>query len=150
MEFLKFVQRFTVLGIIQNNKSWEELIAYFPWYDTDSIEKYSSKNSSILAYAFVAAVTFLPSCCLATIGGYRHADWWVGFMKYVIEMGSCPMIYIPSVIKILVNKGRQTRRWRDDHLSLLLFFQNKESRLKINIIFLYTEETQCLSVNWRI
>jgi hypothetical protein len=54
---------------LENKKFWEELIAYFPWYDTDHIEN-ESNNSSIVAYVFVTAVTFLPSRCLATIGGY--------------------------------------------------------------------------------
>jgi hypothetical protein len=53
-----------------NKKFWEELIAY-------RIENEAFNNSSILASEFVAAVTFLPSRCLATIGGftYRHIDW---------------------------------------------------------------------------
>jgi hypothetical protein len=41
-----------------NKKFWEEPIAYFPWYD-------ESNNSST-----VAAVTFLPIRCLATIRGF--------------------------------------------------------------------------------
>jgi hypothetical protein len=48
----------------------EELIAYFPINDTDHVENDASNNSSIVAYVFVAAVTFPPSRCLATIGGY--------------------------------------------------------------------------------
>jgi hypothetical protein len=31
---------------------------------------------------------------------YRHTDWWEGFMKYAVEMGSGAMIYVPSFIKI--------------------------------------------------
>jgi hypothetical protein len=59
-----------------NKKFSEELIAYFPWYDTDRIENDVSNNSSIVACVFVIAVTFLPGRCLATIGGYiyRHTD----------------------------------------------------------------------------
>jgi hypothetical protein len=53
-----------------NKKFWEELIAYFPWYDTGHIENDASNNSSIVGCAFVTAVTFLPSSCLATIGGF--------------------------------------------------------------------------------
>jgi hypothetical protein len=30
---------------------------------------------------------------------YRHTDWWKGFMKYAVEMGSGVMIYIPIFIK---------------------------------------------------
>jgi hypothetical protein len=54
---------------IKNNKKfWEELTAYFPWYDTGHIENDASNNSSIVPCVFVTAVTFLPSRCLATIG----------------------------------------------------------------------------------
>jgi hypothetical protein len=65
-----------------NKKFWEELIAYFPWYDTGHIKNEESNNSSIVACVFVTAVTLLqsrclamireilPSLCLATIGGY--------------------------------------------------------------------------------
>jgi hypothetical protein len=87
---------------IFNKKFCEEPISYFPWYGTGHIGNDASKNSSIVACVFVAAVTFLPSRCLATIGGfllsrclammagylqtrclvtirgytYRHTDWW--------------------------------------------------------------------------
>jgi hypothetical protein len=54
----------------KNKKFWDELIAYFPWYDTDRIENDVSNNSSIVACVFVAAATFLPSRCLATTGGF--------------------------------------------------------------------------------
>jgi hypothetical protein len=53
-----------------NKKFWEELIAYFPWYDTDCTENEGTNNSSIVACVVVTAVTFLPSGCLATIGGF--------------------------------------------------------------------------------
>jgi hypothetical protein len=59
-------------------------------------------------------------------------------MKYAVEMGSGVMIYRPTFIKI--DLGIQKLRWgagdsqahrqRGDLTSLLLFFQNKESRLK--------------------
>jgi hypothetical protein len=35
--------------ITYDKKFWEELIAYFPWYDTDRIENDVSNNSSIVA-----------------------------------------------------------------------------------------------------
>jgi hypothetical protein len=55
-------------------------------------------------------------------------------MKYAVEMGSGAMIYIPSFIKI--GSGIQKligriHRKHGDLISLLLFLQNKESRLKI-------------------
>jgi hypothetical protein len=52
------------------NKFWEELIAYFPWYDTGHIENEASNNSSIVACVFVTAVRFLPNRCLAMIGRF--------------------------------------------------------------------------------
>jgi hypothetical protein len=58
------------LNLLKNNKNfWEELIAYFPWYDTGHVENDASNNSSIVAYVFVNAGTFLPSRCLQTTGG---------------------------------------------------------------------------------
>jgi hypothetical protein len=59
------------------------------------------QKSSIVACVFVAARTCLPSRCLAMIRGYiyRHTDWWEGFMKYAVEMGSGAMIYIPSFVR---------------------------------------------------
>jgi hypothetical protein len=51
-------------------KFWEELIAYFPWYDTGHIENDAFNNSSIVACVFVIAVMFLPSRFLATIGDF--------------------------------------------------------------------------------
>jgi hypothetical protein len=36
-----------------NKTFWEELIAYFPWYDTGHIENDASNNSSIVACIFV-------------------------------------------------------------------------------------------------
>jgi hypothetical protein len=51
-------------------KFWQELIAYFPSYDTGHIENDASNKSSIVACVFVAAVTFLLNRCLATIGGF--------------------------------------------------------------------------------
>jgi hypothetical protein len=59
-------------------------------------------------------------------------------VKYAIEMGSGVMIYIPSFIKIgsgirklMGGGGTQIHIQHGDLIILLLFFQNKESRLKI-------------------
>jgi hypothetical protein len=53
-------------------------------------------------------------------------------MKYAVETGSGAMIYIPSFIKI--NSGIQKliddihrHRQHEDPISILQFFQNKES-----------------------
>jgi hypothetical protein len=55
-------------GNNDNNKFWEELIAYFLWYDMDRIENHASNNYSIVACVIDATVRFLPSRCVATIG----------------------------------------------------------------------------------
>jgi hypothetical protein len=120
-----------------NKKFWEELIAYFPWYDTGHIENDASNNSSVVACVFVTGVMFLLSRCLATIGGYtyRHTDWWEGIFNEAVEMGS---VYVPSFIKI--GSGIQkfiedtqththTATWSHEPT---LFFQNKENSNKIN------------------
>jgi hypothetical protein len=58
-------------------------------------------------------------------------------MKYAVEMGSGTMVYIPSFIKSrsgiqkLIRGDTQTHRQQGDLISLLLFLQNKESRLKM-------------------
>jgi hypothetical protein len=60
-------------------------------------------------------------------------------MKYAVEMSSGVMIYIPSFIKIgsviqnLMWGDTQKYRQHGDHISLLSFFRNKESGLKMNI-----------------
>jgi hypothetical protein len=54
-------------------------------------------------------------------------------LKYAVEMGSGAVIYIPSFIKICIaiqNLDGGIHR-HDDRISLLLFFQNKESGLKM-------------------
>jgi hypothetical protein len=67
------------------------------WYD---IENNASNNYSLFL-VFVAAGMCLLSHCLATVEGIHiQTDWWERFMKYVVEMGSVAMIYIPSFIKI--------------------------------------------------
>jgi hypothetical protein len=76
-------------------------------------ENHASSSSSIVACVFVAAVRFLmsrfpatigrllPSRCLTTIGGYtyKRTNWWEGFMKYTVLMGTGAIIYTQSFIK---------------------------------------------------
>jgi hypothetical protein len=66
-------------------------------------------------------------------------------MKYADEMGSGAMIHIPNFIKsgsgvrkLMEGGDTQTHRQDGDRISLLSFFQNKESRLKIQF-----ERLQC-------
>jgi hypothetical protein len=59
-------------------------------------------------------------------------------MKYAFEMGSGAMIYIPSFIKISSGIRKligEIHRQHGDLISILLFFQNKESMLKIQYMF---------------
>jgi hypothetical protein len=59
----------------------------------DSIESNASKNSSIVAYVFVAAVMFLQSRCLATIENIHTNTQIDGrFVKYTAEMVSIAVI----------------------------------------------------------
>jgi hypothetical protein len=66
------------------------------------MENDASNNYTIVGFVLVADVTFLSSRYLATIGGYTgtHTDWWEGFMKNVVEMGSGAMMCIKSFIII--------------------------------------------------
>jgi hypothetical protein len=57
-------------------------------------------------------------------------------MKYIVEMGSVAIMYIPSFIK--TGSGIQKliagiHKQHSDLISLLLFFQNIESKLKIKV-----------------
>jgi hypothetical protein len=62
-----------------------------------------------------------------------------GIYGVAVEIDSGAMIYIPSFIKIgsgirkLFGWDTQTHRQHGDRISLLLFFRNKESRLKTQI-----------------
>jgi hypothetical protein len=51
-------------------------------------------------------------------------------MKYAVEMGSSAMIYISSFIKICSGIQNLTQREHGDLISLVLLFQNKESKVK--------------------
>jgi hypothetical protein len=91
IEFQKFMETISV-----NKKFREERIPYFPLIWISCIENDTTDNSSIVACVLITTLTFLPSCCLVMIGGYRYADRWEGFMKYTAELSSCTMTYIPS------------------------------------------------------
>jgi hypothetical protein len=110
-----------------NRKPWEELTAYFPWYDTGHIEKDASNNSSIVACVFVTAVTFIPSRCLATIGGLSPSR------CLATIRGFLPSRFLATIEGINRHTHMHTATWSHKPI---LFFQNKESRLKI-IWFMY-------------
>jgi hypothetical protein len=115
------------------------------WYDTDRIENDASNNSSLFL-VFVAAGTCIPSRCLTTIREYknRHTDWWEGFIKYSVEMGSNAMIYIPS--SIIIGWSIQKLKGGDSHADThtgskpTFNFQNKEKSPKRNV---YEERSVC-------
>jgi hypothetical protein len=48
-----------------NMRFWEKLIAYFPRYDTNSMENDAFNTYFMAACVLLAAVTFSPSGCLA-------------------------------------------------------------------------------------
>jgi hypothetical protein len=118
-----------------SKKFWEELIAYFPWYDTDHIQNNSS-NKSYIVCVFVATVIFLPSRCLAMVGD-THTDTktdgrdlcsrplrWVQVPSF-IKMGSA----IRNSIDVM-----HTHRQRKDRISLF-YFLNTENRPKRQLWF---------------
>jgi hypothetical protein len=128
----------TVVASGASKKFWEERIAYFPWYDTERIENDTSHNSSIVPCIRCRGDDFteqLPSNRMKDT--HTNTDWRKGFMKYVVEMGSGAIIYISSFIKI----GLDIRSWWGGHTQTALWphtptfiYQNKESRLKVDII----------------
>jgi hypothetical protein len=130
-----------------NKKLREERIPYFPLIWNGRIENDTTDNSSTVARVLITTVTFLPSCCLVMIGGYRYADQWEGFMKYTVEMGTGTMTYIPSFTKIhsgiqkLMGGGTQRHQTAScSHKPNLIFFsQNKESKL-IKLCIWYLQE----------
>jgi hypothetical protein len=117
-----------------NKKFYEELIAYFPWYDTGHNENGESNNSSIVACVFVTSLTFPPSRCLATIGGFlsRRCLATIG--------GFLPSRLLATIRGLLPSRCLATtggeyadthaHRQQRDLISIPYFFQNKDSRLK--------------------
>jgi hypothetical protein len=71
-------------------------------YDADHIQNDASNKHSIVVFIRCHGNVFTePMPCNDTRGyTYGHEDWWQGFMKYAVEMGSVAMIYIPSSMKI--------------------------------------------------
>jgi hypothetical protein len=59
-------------------------------------------------------------------------------MKYAVEMGSGVMMYIPSIINkcsLIQNLIGGIHRQHCDGINVLLFFQNKESRVDVGFEF---------------
>jgi hypothetical protein len=84
----------------------------------DRTENDVSSNFYIVACVLVAAITFLPRRCLATLT-YIYTDWREPFTKYAVQMGSGAMIHIPSFIQIgsgfpkLIGRDTQIHRQED-------------------------------------
>jgi hypothetical protein len=114
----------------QNKKLWEELIACFPWYDTGHVENDASNSSYIVACIFVTAVTFLLSRCLATIGEFLPNR------CLATIRGLLPSRCLATIRGLLPSRCQapigdtHTHRQQRDLISLFLFFQNNESKLK--------------------
>jgi hypothetical protein len=70
-------------------------------------------------YVFVTVVTFLPSRCLATIGGFLPSHC-LATIRAIL----------PSRCLATIGGDTHTHRQQRNLISFLLFFQNKESRLK--------------------
>jgi hypothetical protein len=148
---------------ILNKKFWKELTTYFPWYDTGHIENDAFNNSSTVACVFITVVRFLPSRCLATIGGFLPSHCLAkirGFLpsRCLATTGrSLPSHclatirgFLPSCCLAMIgghlpshclatiggiHRHTHTHTKQCDLISLLLFFQNKESRLKITLAY---------------
>jgi hypothetical protein len=88
---------------------------YFLSYDTGDSENNASNNSFIVSCVFVTAVTLLPSRCLAKIRGFLPSRCLATIRRYT-------------------DTQTHTYRQQRDLISLLCFFQNKESRLKTGIV----------------
>jgi hypothetical protein len=123
-----FVSKCVRNHLIQHNTFWEELIAYFPfiWHGPHKKRR--------LRQFFVTAGTCLPSRCLATIrgtyiqtqrviGGIYEVRRWDGLRCHDRQI---KFHKIGSGIQKLIG---EIHRQKGDLISLLLFFQNKESRL---------------------
>jgi hypothetical protein len=125
-----------------DKRFWKKLITYFPLSQRGPYKNKASTNYFIVENVYVAAIKFLPSCCLATTEGqtYRHTDLLEGCMKYPIEMDSSVMMCVPSFIKIdsgiqklILGLHRHTDfqiAWRIHKPTFI--FQTKEIGLKIS------------------
>jgi hypothetical protein len=132
-----------------DKKFWEELITYFPWYDTGHIED-ASNNSSIVACVFVTTETFLPSRCLTKIGGFLQSRCLATIRGYLQSRclartgGFLRSRCLETIRRLLPSRclamiggytdtHKHTHRQQRDLISLLLCVQNKESRLKTDM-----------------
>jgi hypothetical protein len=120
--------------LLFKQKFWEELLPTFLWQDTNRIQ-------SMHLCMFVVAVTFLPSQCQAELEGYKYRLMNYTFMKYAFEMSSGTMTYVPNFInnpsgiqKLKEGGGHTyTDIQNGDVIKLLLFFQDKEGRLRAQL-----------------
>jgi hypothetical protein len=82
--------QFSAAGGRKNNKFLEEVMDFHPLIQHGPHRKKKCAQQ-FLYCVFIAAVTFLPSRCPATIVRYTysHTDWWEGIMKYDVETLKC-------------------------------------------------------------
>jgi hypothetical protein len=72
------------------------LLFYFFRHNTDRIKNDASNNSLIVACVFVAAVTFFSEPLPSDVKGieaYKSTEHLEKFIDYVVELGSCAMVY---------------------------------------------------------
>jgi hypothetical protein len=129
-----------ILHSIQDEKKFAHKFIKLLLHVKQEVLGSTNRLLSLLRVLFVTAVTFQPSRCLATLGGflqscslatigeytYRHTDWSKGFMKYGAEMSSSAVIYVPSFIqigsgiqKLIGGIHRQTDRHTHTHSNLI-------------------------------
>jgi hypothetical protein len=116
-----------------HKKFWEELIAYFPFIRHGPHRKRCARIPLFL-YALFAAVTFLPSRCLATIGGIHRL---MGGIYEVCHWDGlrCHDIHAKVHKRILIHSkvdgwGADTQTKHGDRMKPLSFLENKGSWLK--------------------
>jgi hypothetical protein len=112
---------------VKYKKFWDELIAYFPWYDMGHIENDASSNSSIVVCVFVTMVMFLLSRCLAIIRGFLPSRCLAiirGFFTELLPSNDKGTFSEPLPINERGGGGTDTHKQRQqrDLISLLLFF----------------------------
>jgi hypothetical protein len=146
---------------ISNKKFWEELIAYFHWYDKDHTQKEASNNSSVVACVFVTAVTFLPSRCLAAIGGFLPSRCLATIGIFLPSRclatirGFLPSRRLATIREPLPSHfvatiggytDTHTQRQQCDLISLLDFFKIRKVGWKLCIDFLFLTVTNMVRV----
>jgi hypothetical protein len=115
-----------------SKKFWEELVSYVLWYDTEGTEK-MHQRIHLLFHVFITSVTFSTSRCLPTtveciyrhrlVGGIYDGRFWDGLRCHDTHTKFHKDWLRHSEV------DTQAHRQHGECISLVLFFQNKKSRL---------------------